>query len=252
MLDEKQFEPLFGDWWELIRPLFVTGQMDEVYKQLRIDRRRDRISPLPMDVFKAFEKCSLKELKCVFIGLSPYASFYNNLPVADGLAFSCGITKREQPSLELMWDAAFDNFKVNKKEAVRYTDLTHWAKQGVLLINVALTAKERRPDSHVKLWKPFMQYLFEEVLQTVTGIPIVYFGEEAAEMERHSLPFGHYNRVVEHPAFAHRQNRAFEHKKLFSWANLILTENGKSPVKWVCSPLEHKEIMGRISLVKPA
>ena len=38
--------------------------------------------------------------------------------------------------------------------------MENWAKQGVLLINSALTVREHCPASHAKIWKSFTEYIF--------------------------------------------------------------------------------------------
>lgn len=241
MLDWDVFRWKFDSWAHKIEPFFITGQMDKIYDVLKYDARRGiERSPAKNNTFKAFEYCNLRDLKCIFLGLAPYASFSkidgNYVPVSDGLAFSCSITNIEQPSLTTMWDAVFDNYK---EEGKRYTNLSHWAAQGVLLLNIALTARKNQPESDVLLWEPFMHFLFEEVLNTERGIPIVYFGKEAGKWEKYSTPFIHYNKIIEHPAYAARQQRMLKHENIFTWINVLLKEQGKEQIKWICTQEEY-------------
>src|SRR6478609_7979344 len=241
MLNKENFKLQFGDWFPLMEKLFDNGTMDSIYGTLKTEGSRMSISPLSSDTYKAFEKCKRSELKCVFLGLAPYASFtYDNKPVSDGLAFSCSVTNKEQPSLKLVWDAIFDDLNTEGK---RYTDLSYLAHQGVLMLNVALTAKRDKPESHIALWQPFMKYLFEEVLSLHTGLPIIYFGKQAAKMKSFSLPFGHYNKIVEHPAAAARDNRPFNHENIFTWINNLLKENNNQQIKWIVNESEHEQII---------
>jgi uracil-DNA glycosylase len=243
-MEIDEFKNRLGDWGERFEPFFFTGQMDLISNQVIRDSKRTQISPKAQDVFAAFKKCSLYNLKAIFVGLAPYASFYNNKPVSDGLAFSCSVPNgqkdNEQPSLKLVWDAVFDDLE---EEGKRYNDLSFWAYQGVLLLNVALTAKKNKPDSHVALWEPFMQYLFEEILGTETGLPIVFFGKEAAKIEKYTLPMGHYIKKVEHPAFSARQNREFKHDNLFSWVNRIAKDQRKEEIKFIVTQDEYDSII---------
>lgn len=245
MLDWNVFKGKFGSWAHKIEPFFTTGLMDKIYEPIKADGKRGiKRSPLPANTFKAFEYCPLENLKCVFLGLAPYASFAKTIvsgeekliPVSDGLAFSCSVTGIEQPSLRVVWDAVFDDLQ---EEGKRYTNLAHWAQQGVLLLNLALTAKKDKPESDIKLWESFIHYLFDEILNVERGLPIVYFGKEAGRWEKQATPFIHYNKIVEHPAFAARQNRGMEHDKLFTWVNKILKEHDKEPINWICTQSEY-------------
>ncbi len=243
--DDLFREKLGNEWFDKLQPLFTTGIMDKIYSELKLEGRKGtKIAPLPGDVFAAFKKCPLYNLKCVFLGLAPYATFWNDKPVSDGLAFSCSKSNYEQPSLSVVWDAVFDDLEIDKKDGkkLRRTDLTFWASQGVLLLNIALTAKMNKPESHLELWRPFTTYLLEEVLDTHTGLPIVLFGKEAHKYERHTLPFGHYVRKLEHPAYAARMNKDMKHEKVFSWINTILQENKRNPIRWVVDDIDYQEM----------
>lgn len=159
--------------------------------------------------------------------------------VADGLAFSCGHTKEEQPSLKLIFNAIEEDlYDGMKLDMMRNPDLSYMAKDGVLLLNSMLTTTENSQDAHKELWKPFMTYFFKEVLPYFSGIPIVFFGAQAKEYERLVNKRSFYTKCVEHPSYANRQERAFKHDNLFSWTNEILTKNqGKDfEVEFIESP----------------
>ena len=38
---------------------------------------------------------------------------------------------------------------------IQTSDFTYLAKQGILLLNSALTVREKSPSSHIKIWKSF-------------------------------------------------------------------------------------------------
>ena len=117
---------------------------------LSILKRRiyvDRICvvPDPVCVLDAFRLCPMSEVKLVILAQEPYKSN------ASGLAFSC---KCMTPSLEVLrsW--------LNLKSID--TDLSSWARQGVLLINAALTVELKdNPISHSTLWESFVRGCLE-------------------------------------------------------------------------------------------
>ena len=67
----------------------------------------------------------------------------------DGLAFSNNLTDEISPSLKIILQE-IDNEYPEWKEEINYgrldrQDLHRWAKQGVLLLNTALTIEKRKP-----------------------------------------------------------------------------------------------------------
>ena len=69
-LNEGAFKPLFGDWWEKIRPFWLNGGFDPIYEQLKKDSQRGRkIAPLSGNVYRCFIETPLKNLKLVMMGM---------------------------------------------------------------------------------------------------------------------------------------------------------------------------------------
>lgn len=98
-------------------------------------------------IYRAFELCPLNEIKVILIGQDPYP---NNPGEAMGIAF--GVPKG------INTPASLRNIK-KKVEEAGYTadsnDLTKWARQGVFLINTALTVEAKKPLSHADIWTSF-------------------------------------------------------------------------------------------------
>jgi uracil-DNA glycosylase len=232
---EKISEKL-GDWGSYFKPFYDLGGFEAIYSKLKEEGKNIKILPEGKDLFKAFELCPAKELKTIWLGMSPYFMIKRGIIVADGLAFSCGHTKEEQPSLKLIFDALeddlFDGINLNM---LREPNLEFLAKQGVLLLNSMLTTTEGSADAHKELWKPFMDYFFKEVLLHFTGIPVVFFGKLAQEYSSLINEKSNYKKLVEHPSFSARQNRPFNHEKLFSWTNNILKQRDQE-IDWTNLP----------------
>ena len=244
-LNWSSFEPLFGSWANKIKPFFDNSGFDPIYERLKSDSARGKcIAPLSNNVFRCFQETPFEELRVIICGLCPYHTFTgwgskldpNNskeskiVPVADGLALSCSVTKRLQPSL-LQWYMAAEKELNNGEESKRDPDLLFLAKQGVLLLNTALTVEEGKPLSHNSLWEPFMKYLFEEVLIT-NGIPIILLGKEASKMTRYIMPFT-WVFEVSHPASASYQNIQWDSKGVFISCNKILKDNNQNSIQWI-------------------
>jgi len=237
-LDWSKFEPQFGTWACKIKPFFMNGGFDPIYDYLKFESKRGiRIVPDSSNTFRAFKETPLNEIKTVLLGYCPYHSIgKDGIPAADGLALSCSLTGKLQPSLELFYEAIEDD--LHKGLNLTYEknpDLTYLANDGVLLLNSSLTTEYMKAGKHQELWEPFTKYVIEECL-AYTGIPIVLIGKDAQYYERYMTPLTHGVILkVEHMAFAARENRAWDHKNIFSKLNTILRQNnGKEfEVDWL-------------------
>lgn len=230
-LSWDSFSPLLGTWAPRIKPFFDSGGFDPIYAFLKKEAKRGiLIAPKSENVFKAFEKTPIDNVKCVMVGLSPYHTFYNNEPIADGLCMSCSLTGKLQPSLLNFYDA-MERELINGRLSKRPPDLSYLAEQGVLLLNAALTTSKGKPGNMVDLWEPFMKYLFEEVLVT-TGIPVVFLGREAARLERYIMPFTWVFKLS-HPASAAYSGGTWDSENMFKNVNRVLKDNNNLEIKWI-------------------
>ena len=101
---------------------------------IKSNRDGHNIFPPPKDFFKAFEKCDYEKTKIVIIGQDPYPT----IGVANGLAFSVNKNIKIPASLKNIFKEIEDDLKIVNKHG----DLTSWAEQGVLLLNVNLSVLE--------------------------------------------------------------------------------------------------------------
>lgn len=234
MIEWKSIENKLGDWATYFKPFYDIGGFEDIYLELRKQGKTLKLLPESKDLFKAFELCPVKDFKCVLLGMDPYPMVSQGIVVADGLAFSCSYTKKEQPSLKLIYDAIeidiCDGFSLTM---LRDTDLTSWAKQGVLLLNSALTTVEGKPGAHKELWRPFMTFFFEEVLLHFSGIPLIFMGKQAQEYNKNLKNFHLLN--LEHPIASAYQKREWNHENMFSWVNNILKQTNQE-IDWVKLP----------------
>lgn len=217
-------------WHEKIRPFIESEQCDTIYKYLKKKSKEGKqIAPLSTLTFRAFKETRLDKLKVVLLGYCPYHTFYGNYPVADGLAFSCSITGKQQPSLEKFIDGiekdAYSGLKLDYNK--KMSDLTYLANQGVLLLNSSLTVEKDKAGSHQELWKPFTKYVLEECL-AYTGAPIVFIGKDAQKFKKSISPLTHgYSFEIEHPASAARIQDTWDTQGVFSKINELLKMNDK-------------------------
>ena len=194
-------------------------------------RRGKRIAPNSEYTYRAFEECDIDNLKLIVVGLAPYHILKNNEPIADGLAFSCSITKYPQPSLDVIFSSLEREFNEGLcLPCIKNPDLSYLSKQGVLLLNAALTTSINKPGDHLSLWEPFMQHFFEKVVD-VAGVPVLLLGKEAQKLEKYINPFTQIFRLS-HPASAAHNGTEWETHGVFKQINEILKYKHGKGITW--------------------
>lgn len=235
------FKEFFHEsWWNKIKSFIESEDCDKIYEYLKSEGRRGKqIAPSSFNTYRAFKETPLNEINVILLGYCPYHIFYQGNPIADGLGFSCSITNRLQPSLDVMYRGLeIDLYNGLNLEYYKSPDLLYMAKQGILLLNSSLTVEKNKPGSHQELWRSFMKYLFEEVF-AYTGIPIIFIGKDAAYYERYVTPLTHGPSFkIEHPAFAARNNQEWDTQGVFTKVTNIIKQNNGINLKWLCSQEE--------------
>lgn len=218
------FEEYFGDWVhvfdmkELNKVLAVLGRMYKVKP----------ICPAQDDVFKAFNLCKYRDCKVVFIGQDPYPQ----KEVATGILFGNRADTKEEdwsPSLKIVRDAVIDLHRPHNLITFDPT-LESWAKQGILMINSALTVEMNKAGSHTMLWRPFISKLLKNMSEVNTGIIYVLFGGTAKTFKPY---IGKFNDVleVEHPAYFARIGRDMP-SDVFYEINRLLKGRYNTTIEW--------------------
>jgi uracil-DNA glycosylase len=202
-----------------------------IYQELKASQVE--VFPFAKDVWKAFQFVNLAKLKAVVVAQSPYHTHENGVPYADGKAFSCSLTKKLSPSLSVLYDAIDNDLGVKVE---RTPDLEYLAFQDVLLLNTCLTidkGDQKSFDKHNVLWQPFIKYLFEQVLDTCTGIPILLFGKAAEEQIVPYLKEGsHLWKCIKHPAYYARKEMPMETDGCFKWMSDVIKDNNGEELYW--------------------
>lgn len=184
-------EEYFGDWMKVI-------DKQELIKVINKLNQMTNYTPSMKNVFRAFELCKYNDLKILFLGYDPYPQ----RGVATGVLFG---NKREvseenlSPSLKIVKEAVID-FEVPHNSIIFDQTLESWAKQGILMINSALTVEIGKVGSHTMLWRGFISKLIKKLSEYNTGIIYVLFGEQAKTFKPY---IGKNNIILEekHPAY---------------------------------------------------
>jgi uracil-DNA glycosylase len=241
---KSKFSP---DWWLKLEPFFVNGGFDNIAQTLNYQKNQGfEVTPKFDDVFRAFKECPYGKLKVVIMGQDPYYQAikdnYGRLInyVADGLAFSGRYQPLDCPaSLKLMINAiereVYDGFAIPFNEEYTNPDLTRWAKQGVLLINCALTTLVGKTEQHMNLWAPFLRYVFNTLRNDNSGIIYILLGKHAKQWKVLINPVRNHILTASHPASAlHSERNVWDSEGVFLNANKFLEQmNGpESKIIW--------------------
>jgi uracil-DNA glycosylase len=186
----------------------------------------DQVFPEEKFIFRAFDLCPLHQVKVVILGQDPYPTKGH----AHGLAFS--VNKSVQPlpkSLQNIYKELQSDVSI---AAPVNGELLHWAEQGVLLLNTALTVHEGRPDSHSgKGWETFTDAVLTAVNRHTENTVFILWGAKAQakvsliDLERHFV----IQSPHPSPLSAYR---GFFGSKPFSRTNAYLIDHGKEPIMW--------------------
>ena len=215
----------FGDWMKVIDRI----ELNNVIAKVGQEYRRKLLCPTQPDVFRAFELCSLKDLKVVMLGQDPYPQ----KGVATGILFGNRKEVDEDnlsPSLNIVKEAAI-NFEVPHYCITFDQTLESWAKQGILMINSALTVEMNSVGSHVMLWRPFIAKLLKNLSEYDTAIIYVLFGRQAQTFKPYINSKSNHIIEIEHPAYFARSGTNMPHQLFIDISNRVKGIYGV-PIKW--------------------
>ena len=229
---EKFKDNFHESWHAKMQPFIESEACDEIYAFLKKEAGRGKkIAPLSSDVWRAFKETPLTDLKVIMIGMCPYHTAKNGVPVADGLLMGCSKTGQLQPSLDKFYDGLKTEFETKEIDFVRNPDVSYLAKQGVLMLNAALTTEINKAGSHIAIWKPLIEHLFEHVFQ-YEDAPVVFLGKDAARYKKLIGPMK-WSFVLSHPASAAYKQSDWDTEGIFTKVNKLIKEHNNYEIDWL-------------------
>lgn len=217
-------DPAADGWRNLA--FFRGGEADRV--AARVDGRIAEgaaVLPRPDQAFNAFLLTPLDRVRAVILGQDPYPTPGD----AHGLAFSYVGPRRLPASLKVILAELADDLGIEKPAR---GDLTPWARQGVLLLNSALTVEAGRAGAHLKLgWSALADEAVRAASRERPAAVFLLWGGPARR--RAALVDRERHRVLEagHPSPLNRLGD-FRGSRPFSRANAFLEERGAGAVDW--------------------
>ena len=176
-------------------------------------------------IFNAFEQCPLNKVKVVIIGQDPY----HEEGQAHGLCFSVNDGVAFPPSLRNIFKEINRDLGI---EAPFSGNLSHWAQQGVLLLNSILTVQAHLASSHKGSgWETFTDAVIHKLAAEKEHIVFMLWGSYAQKKGDFIDANQHLVLKSVHPSPLSAY-RGFIGNGHFSSANQYLTENGLSTINW--------------------
>jgi uracil-DNA glycosylase len=217
-----QIEP---SWKEAVGAEFEKTYFKQLVTFIRDEYNNHIVYPPGKMLFNAFSYCPFNEIKVVILGQDPY----HGQGQAHGLSFSVQDNVTPPPSLENIYKELVSDIGVDQPTS---GNLTHWAKQGVLLLNTVLSVREKEPQSHQnKGWEFFTDAVIRAISAKEEPVVFILWGSPAQKKEAIIDTGKHLILKTVHPSPLSAY-RGFFGSKPFSQTNAFLEKNGKTPIVW--------------------
>ena len=212
-------------WKEALSEEFNKPYFRELAAELHREKQAGiTVYPPGGSIFKAFELCPLDRVKVVILGQDPY----HNPGQAMGLSFSVPEGIAAPPSLKNIFKEIESDLGIKMRGS---TDLSPWARQGVLLLIAVLTVRAGAAASHSGLgWQEFTDAVIRTISETRSGVVFLLWGNYAKTKAPLIDISRHHILTAAHPSPLARG--AFFGCRHFSRTNGILEHEGKSPIDW--------------------
>jgi uracil-DNA glycosylase len=207
MITLSKAQKILGNtqWASLLMAEFNKTYMINISDKLKAEASQG-ITIYPKDPFRCFKLSDFGQTNVVIIGKEPYP---NNS--SDGLAYS---SNKLTPALEIIF---------RELNIQRSPDLTDWAKQGVLLLNMNLTVQKG-----IKLNWPLFTSTVLRILSLKKHTVFMLWGERTMNLAKHIDQHNNLVLMSEHP----QAGEDFLGCGHFETCNKYLIAHGKKEIKW--------------------
>lgn len=212
-------------WKEVLKDEFDKPYFESLVAFLKNEKAQGKVIYPPGNlIFNAFEKTPFPKVEVVILGQDPY----HNPGEAMGLSFSVPKGVRIPPSLQNIYKEINTDLGL---AIPQHGDLTHWAEQGVFLLNAILTVGKNDPASHQKIgWQNFTDAVIRTLSEKRNGLVFMLWGNFARKKKELIDTSKHLVLEAAHPSPL--AGGAFFGCKHFSQANQYLSKNGTKPIDW--------------------
>jgi len=215
-----------ASWKEVLKSEFNKPYFQQIVLHLKTERTQGKIIYPPGGlIFNAFDKTPFNNVKVVILGQDPY----HGQGQAHGLCFSVPDGIPPPPSLINIFKELHEDVGM---PIPKTGNLTHWAEQGVFLLNASLTVRGSEPMSHAKIgWAEFTDTVIRKISEMKEHVVFLLWGKFAQEKQVLIDAGKHLILKAAHPSplSAHAGFLGCKH---FSRANNYLVSKGIEAVDW--------------------
>lgn len=185
-----------------------------------------KIYPPGSQLFNAFDTTPFDQVKVVILGQDPY----HGPGQAMGLCFSVQPGVSPPPSLNNIFKEQVTDVGISPPG---HGDLTAWAKQGVFLLNAALSVRAHQANSHSKIgWHTFTDAVIKKLSMEKEGLVFLLWGGFAKKKAPLIDAGKHHILTSGHPSPLSANRGYWFGNKHFSKTNALLESMGKQPIVW--------------------
>jgi uracil-DNA glycosylase len=217
-------DELPDDWKALLAGELASPWYAQLCERVARERAAGNVYPPTEQVFAAFRFTPLEKLRVVLLGQDPY----HGEGQAHGLAFSVPPGVKPPPSLKNIFKELASDVGCT---APSTGCLEPWARQGILLLNTALTVREGEAGSHaVYGWEKLTDAVIRRVSARPEHTVFVLWGGHARkkapliDTAKHTLIEG------AHPSPL--SQRLWFGSRPFSKIDAALKAHGQPPIAW--------------------
>lgn len=212
-------------WKEALQGEFTHPYMEELKAFLVEEKKHYTIFPQGSHIFNAFNSTPFESVRVVILGQDPY----HGAGQAHGLSFSVQQGTKFPPSLQNIFKELVDDIGCSYPTS---GDLSHWAQEGVLLLNTLLTVRSGEPFSHKdRGWERFTDQVIRTLSAQREQIVFILWGSPAQKKSSLIDRTKHLILTAPHPSPL-SSYRGFFGSKPFSKTNEYLVSKNIKPIEW--------------------
>jgi uracil-DNA glycosylase len=210
-------------FFETIRQKAYFQQLEQTLEGFD---KQHMIYPKKSDRFRAFELTEYVSIHVVILGQDPY----HQEGQANGLAFSVSSGVPLPPSLKNI----YREIELEGLGTMNWYngDLTHWAQQGVFLLNTYLTVEQNKPLSHKGIgYEMFIHDVITTLNQRESPMVFLLWGEKAKQYQ-HVIASHHVVLTANHPSPLSANRGGWFGCQHFSRVNTYMKQWNRPLIQW--------------------
>jgi len=219
-----------ASWKVVLEHYLNSAQFAQIVLHIKTEKATGKtIYPPGSLIFNAFTHTPFDAVKVVILGQDPY----HGPQQAMGLSFAVPKGIKPPPSLVNIYKELHNDIGMR---IPTHGDLTPWARQGVLLLNAALTVRANEPNSHAQIgWHHFTDGVIKTLSNRQEHIVFMLWGKFAQDKVALIDETRHLVLKAAHPS-PFSADKGFFGCRHFSKANQFLIKAGQQPVDWLIEP----------------